>query len=48
MGTYENNNDASLKWFTSMRGNNILINGPILLEKALEFAKAFIYGNFQL
>ena len=25
------------KWSTFMRGNNIPINGPILLEKALEF-----------
>ena len=34
---HEKINDAFLKWFTSMRGNNISINGPILLEKALEF-----------
>ena len=40
-GTYEKLNEALLKWFTSMRGNNIPINGPILLEKAHEFAKAF-------
>ena len=35
--TYEKINDALLKWSTFMRGNNIPINGPILLEKALEF-----------
>ena len=40
-GTYEKINEALLKWFKSMRGNNIPINGPILLEKAYEFAKAF-------
>ena len=45
-GTYEKLNEALLKWFTSMRGNNIPINGPILLEKAHEFAKAFYYKDF--
>ena len=39
-GTYEELNEAFLKWFTSMRGKNIPINGPILLEEAHEFAKA--------
>ena len=33
-GTCEKLNEALLKWFTSVRGNNIPINGPILLEKA--------------
>ena len=45
-GTYKKLNEALLKWFTSMRGNNIPINGPILLEKAHEFAKAFNYKDF--
>ena len=45
-GTYEKLNEALLKWFKSMRGNNIPINGPILLEKAHEFAKAFDYKDF--
>ena len=44
--TYEKSNEALLKWFTSMRGNNILINGLILFEKAHEFAKAFNYNDF--
>ena len=35
-GTYEKLNEALLKWFTSMRGNNIPVNGPILLEKVAE------------
>ena len=39
-GTYEKLNEALLKWFTSMRGKNISINGPILLEEAHEFPKA--------
>ena len=29
-----------------MRGSNIPISGPILLEKAHEFAKAFSYNDF--
>ena len=45
-GTYEKLNEALLKWFTSMRGNNIPTDGPILLEKAHEFAKAFNYNDF--
>ena len=40
--TYEKLNEA----FTSMRGNNIPIDGPILLEKAHEFAKTFNYNDF--
>ena len=43
--TYEKLNEALLKWFTSMRGNNIPINAPILLEKAHEFVKAFNYSD---
>ena len=42
-GIYEKLNEAL---FTSMRGNNIPINGPILLEKAHEFSKAFDYKDF--
>ena len=46
-GTYKQLNEALLKWFTSMRGNNISISGPILLEKAHQFSKAFInYNDF--
>ena len=29
----EKNNQALLMWFTSMRGNNIPIIGPLLLEE---------------
>ena len=36
-----------VKWFTSMRGNNIPINGPIFLDKAREFGKAFNYNDFK-
>ena len=45
-GTYRKLNEALLKWFTLMHGNNIPINGPILLEKAHVFAKAFNYKDF--
>ena len=45
-GTYEKLNEALLKWFKSMHGNNIPINGPILLEKGHEFAKAFDNKDF--
>ena len=45
-GIYEKLNEALLRWFTSMRGNKIPINGPILLEKAHEFAKAFDHKDF--
>ena len=46
IGTYEKINEALLKWFTSMRSNNILINGPIPLEIAHKFAKALNYNDF--
>ena len=45
-GTYKKLNEALLKWFTSMPGNKISLNGPILLEKAHEFAMAFNYNDF--
>ena len=32
VGAYEKVNQALLKWFTSMRGNNIPISRPILLD----------------
>ena len=36
-----------MKWFTTLRGNNIPINGPILIEKAKEFATALGCEDFQ-
>ena len=38
-GTYDKLDEALLKWFKSMRGHSIPINGPIIVEKAHEFAK---------
>ena len=40
----ENWNIGKVKW--SLAGKSILINGPILLEKAHEFGKAFNYNDF--
>ena len=36
VGTYEKIINALLKWFTSMLGNNIPINSPILLQNKIE------------
>ena len=44
---FENTNQVVLKWFKSMRGNNIPINSPIILGKAREFADAFVCKDFQ-
>ena len=44
--TYETLNEPLLKWFTSMRGIDIPIKSPILLEKAPKFAKPFYQNNF--
>ena len=46
-GTNKKLNDALLKWFTLMRGNNIPINGAILLEKARDSAKVFNCNDFK-
>ena len=35
-GTYEKLTEALLKWFTSVCGNNISVNDPILLQKVIE------------
>ena len=40
----ENWNIRKVRW--NLPGNNIPINGPILLEKAREFAKGFNYNDF--
>ena len=45
--TYEKLNEALLKLFTSMRGSDIPINGPILLEKTHELAIVFDYNDFR-
>ena len=36
VGTCKKISGALSKWFTSMRGNNVPINGPILLEKEIK------------
>ena len=46
-GTNEKSNEALLICFTSLRGNNIgPINGPVILEKAHEFAKVFKCNDY--
>ena len=45
--TFENINKAVLKWFTSVSGNNIPINGAIILEKTQKFAYVFHFKDFQ-
>ena len=45
-GRFEKLNEALLKWFTSMCGNNIQINGSILLDKGHKFTRDFNYNGF--
>lgn len=47
VGTFENINQDVLKRFISMRWKNIPIIGPIILEKAREFADAYNCKDFQ-
>lgn len=46
-GSFEKINQALLKWYTCMDAQNLPVNGPILSEKALEFAKTFHYNDFK-
>ena len=41
-GIYEKVNQALLTWFTSMRGNNIPINGTLRLEELANLLKHLI------
>ena len=38
---YEQVDKAVFKWFSFQRSQNVPIDGPILKEKALQFAKSF-------
>ena len=44
---YEQVDKAVFKWFSLQRSQNVLIDGPILKEKALQFAKSFNFPNFK-
>ncbi|CAC5399120.1 Receptor-type tyrosine-protein phosphatase T,Tyrosine-protein phosphatase non-receptor type 22,Receptor-type tyrosine-protein phosphatase kappa,Receptor-type tyrosine-protein phosphatase F,Tyrosine-protein phosphatase 99A,Tyrosine-protein phosphatase Lar,Receptor-type tyrosine-protein phosphatase alpha,Receptor-type tyrosine-protein phosphatase epsilon,Receptor-type tyrosine-protein phosphatase gamma,Receptor-type tyrosine-protein phosphatase N2,Receptor-type tyrosine-protein phosphatase U,Receptor-type ty len=45
--TYENVEHALLKWFTSVRDQNLPISGPMLTTKAEEFAKRLDHPEFK-
>ena len=38
--------EALIQWFSQMREKNGIISGPLLLEKASQFAQTFGYDNF--
>ena len=44
---YEQVDKAVFKWFSLQRSQNVLIDGPILKEKALRFAKGFNFSTFK-
>ena len=44
---YEQVDKAVFKWFSLQRSQNVLIDGPILKEKALQFAKSFNFPTFK-
>ena len=45
--TYDQVNKAVLKWFKRIRSGNVPVNGVLIKEKALYFAKELIFENFQ-
>ena len=44
---YEELNKAVCKWFLVLRSENVPISGPMLKEKALEFAGGLNIEGFQ-
>ena len=44
---YEQVDKAVFKWFSLQRSQNVLIDDPILKEKALQFAKSFNFWTFK-
>ena len=44
---YEQVDKAVFKWFSLQRSQNVPIDGPILKEKALQFAKSFTFPAFK-
>ena len=44
---YEQADKAVFKWFSLQRSQNVPIDGPMLKEKALQFAKSFNFPTFK-
>ena len=44
---YEQVDKAVFKWLSLQRSQNVLIDGPILKEKALQFAKSVNFPTFK-
>ena len=44
---YEQVDKTVFKWFSLQRSQNVPIDGPILKEKALQFAKSFNFPTFK-
>ncbi|GBO39995.1 Tigger transposable element-derived protein 6 [Araneus ventricosus] len=44
---YEYVDEAVLRWINTKRDKNVPISGPFIIEKALQFAKALGYDEFQ-
>lgn len=45
--TFEDIDEAMLKWVFAARGRNLPLSGPILREKAKQFAEALGHGEFE-
>lgn len=46
-GNFENVDDAVLQWFKAKRNQNVPVSGPLIKEKALEFAGCLGENNFK-
>ena len=47
IGTFDDVENAILKWFSNVRDQNVPVSGPILLAKAEEFARKLNIENFK-
>ena len=47
IGTFDDVENAILKWFSNVRDQNVPVSGPILLAKAAEFARKLNIENFK-
>ena len=46
-GSFDELENAMLKWFTAMRDRNIPLSGPVLLEKAKQFTDQLGITDFK-